>query len=121
MDSVTPEDFPPQQATAVKVGWRSVTEECGGKFRVESGGYAKDSKWIAKIVDKDGKAHKGVWEKEWSRIAPGIETRRPDKIENYKPQENVKDEAIRIHHSACPVWVLSGSRSELVYSDEPGE
>jgi hypothetical protein len=121
MDNPTAKDLPQKEAMIIEVKESSVEKTCGRYFRGKSQGYWKDTVRMMKIVDKDGKEYEGVWCREWTWIAPGIETRRPDVINKWGRQESVEDEAIRIQRSACPVWVKFHSTSKLTDYDGDGD
>ena len=57
----------------VEVVGLSIQVDCGVDYYGTDDGYNRHENVIRKIVDKHGKAVRGVWKKGWTQIATGIE------------------------------------------------
>lgn len=94
----------PGGEVTVKSGKPTVIE-CGTYWRGKTGGFWREVTSVCRIIDKDRNVLKPVWEKNWTEIAPGIETRRIYKHKRAGNQEEKLEEAVKIRHEACPVYV----------------
>lgn len=94
----------PNQATTVTTN-RFAIIECGTYWRGKTGGFWREVTSVRRIVDKNRNVLEPVWEKSWTEITPGIETRQIDKHKRAGNQEEKLEEAVKIRHEACPVYV----------------
>lgn len=88
-----------------KVSDDCLVVQCDVHYRGKTNSYIKDHAGILMIVDKNGQVLDGVWHKDWTEIAPGIETCEIRKGTRSGNIEYWTMESIRIQRAACPVHI----------------
>jgi len=109
----------PEARDTVRIREESLVVEVNTWYRGKTNSYVIDRTSLLSILDKSTRAIECKWEDDWTEAAPGIEIRRENK--GYRTRigsrssEHVITQSVRIHATACPVFIRF--RRTLEYVD----
>jgi hypothetical protein len=109
----------PEARDTVRIREESMIVEINTWYRDKTNSYVVDRTSLLSILDKSAHQIEGEWQDDWTEVAPGIETRRENRISRTRigsrSSEHVMTGSIRIQANACPVFIKF--RSTLEYVD----
>ena len=105
-DSNISMDIPPEKLETRSITGDSLVINCQVRYRGKSNSYIKEKTYIKMMLDSSGRKIKAVWDREWTAVCPGVETRGNDGTYTRQGKhEHMTTESIRIHRTACPVHI----------------
>ena len=109
----------PEVRNSVCIREESHVVEISTHYRGKTNMYVVERTSLLSILDKSGRELNAVWKEDWIEIAPGIDTRREDRVYRTRIGSHSSEQAIkgsvRIQRLACPVHIQF--RHTLEYND----
>lgn len=113
--------LPPAEAEVILIEGDELEINFTIDYYGSGNGYTKHQKTLLAIHDRNGILIEGVWTKDWSEAAPGIETCVKNLETRSGGQQHITEKCMRVSRAACPVYVKYRQSYEWVDYESSGD